>query len=133
MFGDVRVRQPVLDSQDDQASITIAQSREQAAVVPCMRSGDYLFERRNAYSDGVVAVQRHQYRPAARPPDLIDDAVAYRFSEIRQKCVVVPELETMELPDASHHSVLDDVVCGNRSAIPHGQVTLGELRQPRQI
>lgn len=68
-----------------------------------------------------------------RSSDLVDDAVEYRLAEIGQEGPIVAELETMELPKAFHHGLLNDVVCANGSAASRGQMTLRELPQSRQV
>jgi hypothetical protein len=131
--GDVRVRQPLFHAQDDQAAVAHAQRRELVPVAPHTGFRDEPFERRHTPIERLTRAQCYERGPPVRSPDLIDDAVAYRFAEIGQEGLIVPELEAMELAKASHHGLLHDIVCANGSAASRGQVTLRELPQTRQV
>jgi hypothetical protein len=70
---------------------------------------------------------------APHSPDLVHDAMANRFKQVRQERLLVAELQAMELPGSPQHDLLHQIVGRQRCADANWQVPAGKPRQLRHV
>ena len=119
MQGDLAVARPELDPRDDRFLICRGETCQSSFVSQELLTAQSFFGRRRLTGlDLSGGIDRG--RTSLQTANLVPDEISQNLTQIGKEPFSTLRLETVEMPQGSEHSLLDQVVCVESLPSPEG-------------